>query len=410
MKRLTRLLSRSTAVKSQNSTVPVAKIDTGSIAGVQFLDLPPEILLIVSSEYLYYENVIALSLTCHQLYELLFYICKPSKQHHGREAALLRLLERDRPEWLSCSVHERLYDWSKQKAKRYHCPQCTESKRGSLQGSLVICNKGCRQSFYGMFESERRLVLRHSLLGPQYGISIRTLNHVCKKSHSKRANEVRPKIVSGSLLLWRTHHRTLPLDMPSPNDPESIYAGEAICLHHERALSVLLLAAVCHAKRAKAELPSYGYNHALLLFPASWLCPLLFKCDQCATDVRLRVDMTQSNEAVIRLDAYQDLGSLFELTTAQKQVLGVKHDWQTQYLSRQEKLELFVNIIELKYHQSQTDGLTKSISQTDVTFLSEWTFNSRSNANQLITFRPEPNLVGTRQPQPNWQTIPFYTA
>lgn len=401
MKRLTRLLSRSKPVKEP----PLHNAVTISHDVLKLLDLPVEILLTISSE-LQYENAVALSLTCQELYDLLFRVYKPTNQHHGREAALLRLLERDKPELLSCPVHEQLYDWTKQKNKRYNCPRCIRAKRNSLQASLVVCNKGCRQSFYGIFEQERRLMLRYSILGPEYGISIRYLNHVCKKNYSKRANEVRPKVVNGSLLLWRTYHHTFLVDLPLPDSPDSTYFNEPICLHHERTMTLLRSAAIRHAKQSKAELHTFGYVDACPFQPASWICPLLFKCDQCATDLRLQMELTVSNEVIVRFDAYQDLGTLLDLTTAQKQVLGAKHDWRTQHLSSQEKLQRLMDDIEVKFHETRSLMSTPTISQT--TFLTEWPYISRSDTEQSITFRPDPLLNSARQPRPEWTSIPFH--
>lgn len=372
MRRLSRLLSR-TSSSSQGPLHGDFAVETQKDIGLQLFDLPIEILLTVES-YLQYENSLALSLTCKRLYDLFF--VRPNGQHCGRDLHFLRLLERDTPSQIACPIHERLYDWNKQKSKRFSCPQCTSSKRSS-SGSLVVCNKGCRSSFYGIFEAERRLILRHALLGPQYGINTRILDHVCKKSFSKRANEVRPRIVDGSLMLWRIHHYDARIDMKLPEAVSADLINEAICVHDsERGFCAILFACVDHVWRHRQSTSS-----------KVWVCPILFKCSQCSTDARVYIERISADRIVIRYDVYQDLGSLEQLTVSQRQVLGAKDDWRQLSLSNSEKIQRFEEDLEARFYGEDRQDSQHKVK--DVAFLSHWSYSQHypGRSESIVRFR-----------------------
>lgn len=187
MRRLSRLFSRSSI-----GTIEEPAIEESDPPEAPLLNLPIEILLSIES-YLLYQHAICLSLTCKKAYNIFFQRNKSTRRRHSRDKHLLFLLERDYPNLLTCPIHEKLYAWRRQKGKRYQCPW-----RCGVGDSMVICNKGCRVGFQGIFDAERRLMIRHSFLGPEYGISMRSLDHVCKRSKSKFANEVTPKVIGNS--------------------------------------------------------------------------------------------------------------------------------------------------------------------------------------------------------------------
>lgn len=404
MRRLSRLLSKT----STNEIEPISSERDNHTSKSRLLDLPLEILLTVET-YLQYENALSLSLTCKYAYGLFFKRHKPSAKHNGRESFFLRLLEREMPALVSCSIHERLYMWAKQKSNHYQCPMCTSNKR-VFPGCLVVCNKGCKSSFYGIFEAERRLILRHVLLGPEFGVSSRLLSHVCKKSHSKRANEITPKVVEESLMLWRTHHYTTTVDFKDWHLMGIDAFEEAICVHSETGLRALLCAAIYHAKQSRAN------REWTLQFqtnkPGAWMCPIRFKCNQCATDMRLHMDQISLNNVVVRFDVYQDLGGLQELSVAQRQVLGARNDWRQQELNRSEKLHRLCEDLEQRYH-SESLGEAPLPTDTswipkDAYFLNQWTYNIQRppfNLENPVNFHHDPMI-----PQEVWRgtnTIPF---
>lgn len=406
MRRLSRLLSRSSATEVEPE---ILQSNTTS-GGSPILDLPIEILLNIEL-YLQYENALAFSLTCKKAYDVFFKRHKPSGKHNGREFLFLRLLEREMPEYVSCSIHERLYAWAKQKPKHYQCPMCISNKR-IFNGSFVVCNKSCKSSFYGIFESERRLMLRHAVLGSNFGISTRALDHVCKKSLAKRANEVTPKIVNQSLLVWRTHYYTAKTDFKDWHTIGIDQFDEAVCVHSETGLRALLCAAILHAKQNSANMTVNSTSKALRPIPDSWMCPILFKCNQCCTDVRLSMDRVSTNEVIVRFDVYQDLGGLQELTLAQRQVLGAKFDWRSQQLEYPEKLQRLCEDLEKRYHSKDLeDEFTSAPGVSipkDAYFLNQWTYNIQRPPFDLenpVNFHHDPMI-----PQEVWRgtnTIPF---
>lgn len=396
MRRLSRLLSLASVTTEKKPLAPTLVLLS------PILDLPAEILIAIEA-LLPYENAVAFSLTCKTLYHLFFKLHKPSPKHQGREAHLLRLIERDLPDHLSCPVHERLYFWRKAKSKHYQCPLCTSNNR-LLTGSLIICNKGCRSSFYGIFEPERRLMLRHELLGPEFGIPRRVLDHVCKKSLSKRANEMRPRIVNGSLMVWRTHHYTARIDFRTWADLGLEHFDEAICVHSEAGLQALLCAATEYVQKRREITMVRLALTTQVVTSGHWKCPTLFKCQTCATDVRLRMDQVSANELIVRFDVYQDLGGLNEPTLAQRQVLGAKHDWRQQDLTTEEKVVRCREDLERRYHGEKEPHHAERVGSSspllkNAAFINQWTYSLRRNPTDPVSFRVDLTLSSLNQEQ-----------
>lgn len=368
MRRLTRLLSKTPSVTSEKQL-------SSSISrnGFHLLDLPEELLLQIES-WLPYENALAFSLTCKYVYSLFFKRRKPNAKHRGREAQFLQLLERDSPHLLACPIHEFLYTWNKQRTRQYSCPRCVARHR-EPPGSYVVCNKGCRRAFYGIFEPERRLILRHALLGPEYGVSARNLNHVCKASFSKKANEITPKVVNGRLMVWRTHYYSFRVtDDPISESPIQAF-DEAICVHSELGLRAVIFAAFLHAKAQDASATE----------PAFWQCQTRFKCSHCSTDMRLRYTRPSPMLMEVMVDAIQDLGGLDELAVAQRQVLGLKYNWRVRRLEDQDKVQRLCEDLEEAYFGNRPEEATARVDAIpdDVAFITQWSFHARSR-NPLI--------------------------
>lgn len=358
------------------------------------LNLPVEILLSIES-YLLYQHAISLSLTCKKAYNLFFQRNRSTGRRHGREKHLLRLLERDYQSLLTCPIHEILYAWRKQKGKRYQCP-----RRCGVGDSMVICNKGCRVGFQGIFDAERRLMIRHSFLGPEYGISMRSLDHVCKRSKSKMANEVTPKVTGKSLMVWRTHNYTTRIDFVLWDDIAIDHDfNEAICVHSERHLRALVVACVVHARRRrkwllKASTPSRSYLNELI----SWQCPTLFKCPQCATDVRLSMTQVSAGQINIRFDVFQDLGGLEQMSLARYQVLGTRLGMTAQNLDRREKITRLTENLERRYFgQRETAERYCQGVPWNTAILGQWWYNFAYSSENPMLFRPDNDI-----PKPIW--------
>lgn len=353
------------------------------------LDLPTEILLFIES-YLAYENAISLSLTCKQAYNLFFHRNRPLRRRHNRDKHFLFLLERDYPALLTCPVHEILYRWQKQRGKRYRCPL------GCGTGdSMVVCNRGCRAGFHGIFDAERRLMIRHTFLGPEYGISMEFLRHVCKRGRSKIANEVTPRRAGDSLMVWRTNHFSARIDFDAWKDLELERGfNELICVHSSRGVLALIVASILQARKrwrwlVKNSTPQRKCVNDL----TSWQCPLLFKCPQCATDLRLNIDQTSPTQIDIRFDVFQDLGGLDQMSLARYQVLGTRFGLTSQSLGRRDKRERLRENLERRYFgQSEvadryTDGIP-----WHTAFLGQWWYNFTHSEYNLVLFRPDEDI------------------
>lgn len=366
------------------------------------LDLPIEILLLVES-YLAYEHAISFSLTCKQAYNLFFQRNRPLRRRCSRDKHLLFLLERDHPGLLTCPVHEILYNWRKQRGKRYQCP-----RRCGVGDSMVVCNKGCRVGFYGIFDAERRLMIRHSFLGPEYGISMRTLNHVCKRGKSKIPNEVSAKRAGKSLMVWRTHHYTARIDFNTWKELGLDQDfNESICVHSDRDLRALVVACILHARKRrkwliKASTPQRNYLNHL----TSWQSLLLFKCAQCSTDVRLGMNQISASQIDIQFDVFQDLGGLDQMSLARYQVLGTRHGLTSQRLGRRDKSERLCENLEKRYFgedetaEKYCDGIP-----WNTAFLGQWWYNFSFTEQGPLFFRSDDDI-----PRPIWlacSRLPF---
>lgn len=126
---------------------------------------------------------------------------------------------------------------------------------------------------------------------------------------------------------------------------------------------------------------------------------------------RLEMDQVSASEVVVRFDVYQDLGGLNELTLAQRQVLGAKHDWRQQELTSEEKLERWKEDLERRYHgggdlvqASRTSSCTAYPKHT--AFLNQWTYSLRKNPTNPILFRPDLTLPNMDQKQ--YHEIQFF--
>lgn len=400
MRRLSRIFSKSSVKSIDGADL---KRTTTITRRCPLFDLPIEILLVIES-YLFYENAISLSLTCKQAYSLFFHRNKPLRRRHNRDKHFLFLLERDYPRLLTCPVHEFLYDWQKQRGKRYRCP-----RKCGVGDSMVVCNRGCRVGFHGIFDAERRLMIRHSFLGPEYGISMKSLNHVCKRGRSQVANEVTPRRAGNSLMIWRTSHFSTRIDFDSWKDLE-LERGfdELVCVHSTRYLLALVAASIHKARRRrkwliKASTSQRNYLNHL----TSWQCLLLFKCAQCATDIRLNIDQLSPNQIDVQFDIFQDLGGLNQMDLARYQVLGTRFGITSQNLGRRDKRERLRDNLERRYFgESEVAERCCDGIPWHTAFLGQWWYNSTHDEEHPVYFRPDGDI-----PRPIWLSycnkIPF---
>lgn len=201
-------------------------------------------------------------------------------------------------------------------------------------------------------------------------------------------------------MVWRTHNFTTRIDFILWDDIAIDQDfNEAICVHSERNLRALVVACIVHAKRRRTYLlkvssPKRNY----LNDPISWQCPMLFKCAQCATDIRLRMDQTSAGQINIRFDVFQDLGGLDQMSVARYQVLGTRLGTTAQHLDRRDKLTRLTENLEKRYFgESEVAEKYCQGIPWDTAVLGQWWYNFAYWADNPILFRPDDDI-----PKPIW--------
>jgi F-box-like len=284
------------------------------------VQLPVELLLLILTS-LPPESVVAVSLTCKDFFHL---IPVGGGVVAGKNAALdkqrlLLLLERDLPDYLLCYTCNKLYRWKRDRiavsSYRYTCPGRNRDSSHSYFASL--CG-GCLNGS-SLHRETRDLILRAHLRGPDYGLPISYITHECvvrqcyNDLQTPISVKLRPKIVSGSLMLWRTEE--IPVNL-SISLTEQLHALRACGCHH---VSFPLPAiGQCAIRHVLDE----SNHEAFFSNPPTggWNCQKLFKCSFCATDLRIDVIIASRKELTIRVATWQDLGSGHDRDSAQDEL------------------------------------------------------------------------------------------
>lgn len=267
--------------------------------------LPVEILELIVSN-LEYDFGLAFSLTCKYTYNTFFHSIQSSTPYHPRNSPkLLRLLDRDTTEYLLCQYHYKFYAWRCQVKNEYRCPDCQEPPYSTT--SIALCGQRCKVPASRYVNNETcRLLLRYASHGSSSGVPPSKYNHLCPTVGGGN-NQVEIKVVDQKLMI----RRKLRVMVTKKNlllDKNSL----SLCLHGTPGYHGIALAATEHISTARRDVSSK---------PTQWSCPLLFKCKDCATDMKLNIIQSTRKTAAIGFDVYHDLGGVDERTIAQSQVL-----------------------------------------------------------------------------------------
>lgn len=373
--------------KSLNSSQQTTKFPETTAL---ILGLPTEILALIVS-HLNDEFALAFSLTCKHLYNIFFVSLQaPYADQRINNLQLLRLLERDTADYLLCSSHSKLYAWRKQKSNLYQCRKC---RTDWFSATIVeLCGTRCGYtSSRFMNDSTRSLMLRHAVHGPQFGIQASRFNHVCStvgESH----NKVELKIVDQKLMVRRTLKVLIIMDHMGNLVRDSSYL--TLCPHNSPGYHSLFCAAVEHVSAAKKRFSKSN----------QWSCPLLFKCKQCATDVKLSINQGSRRTAAIEFDVYQDLGGLFDMSEAQCQVLRKIGNIRSP--SEEQQIQRLREDLTKQFHSDKLETPPKG--SPDRTFLDQWGLDQWGQA--VDTDRWAFNFADAAQLTPVWsqyRTPPF---
>jgi len=78
----------------------------------------------------------------------------------------------------------------------------------------------------------------------------------------------------------------------------------------------------------------------------------------CATDIRMHITSSTPQHLTIRFTAYQDLGDLHDLSIAQRQIFGVRHEGRHVVLKGHLKHARLVENLEAQYHHQNDNNHT----------------------------------------------------
>lgn len=358
--------------------------------------LPPELIIYIT-DLLPSSSTACLGLTCHTLYHLIGQKYKAGSDTHLERLEFLSCISRDLPEYIPCRgwLKPKLYHWRRQANDYYHCDHCFKSVNYRIKylrskfgrpvdtsgipmfvfcGETLHTNRAYRSWVtFGL----RTLVLRHELLGVEYGVPMRTLEYACSHRSTRGISDLKikalPKITwNGNLMIHKTVTFSSKL---SESPPEGL-----VCSHTLSELSVLLKwASDCiDFKRFTSERPKNNppdsmadlrtdeeireieEYYKMCTYPDDkWHRYLmLLKCEYCATDARFFVrklsDAQEKTWYKFRFEVYHDFGSLYQpMTTPQRQLIEVATQLpkvQVRYPSMIEFHERICQDLEKEFH------------------------------------------------------------
>lgn len=366
-------------------------------------NVPPELIIYIT-DFLTASSIACLGLTCRQLYTLTRERRHVDPNARTERFEFLNCIARDLPEYIPCHgwSKAKLYKWRHQLNNYYHCDHCfgnaqhrCKYRRCGLNGLeevsgfpiLASCagnlHRGATTGGWITF-GLRQLVLRHELLGSEYGVPLSTLDHSCfpPVANLKRVAWVKtwPKMVrNGNLMIHKTViYKSGSLFKDEWDD------GGPVC-NHASSETKTLVEWGFHYFRIKYFLkrelsPSLKVNPQMLTFTErteennalhemckypdnKWhRCSILLKCEYCATDTRFYIRKTRHHkdkdkdggEYELRFEVYHDLGSLYQpMTIPQRQLIEVASRLpkiQMKYPSMIELHERIAQNLEKQYH------------------------------------------------------------
>lgn len=331
--------------------------------------LPAELIVYIT-DFLTSSSIACLGLTCHHLYSLTRERCRVDLNARPERFEFLNCIARDLPEYIPCHgwSNSKLYRWRHQGNSYFHCDHCFGNpqhrckylRRGSdcpdgvsglpvlamCVGDMHIVPEHGGWVTFGL----RQLLLRHELLGKEYGVPLSTLNHQCfppiaDVQHTSLVR-ITSKIARNGNLMIR----------------KSVFFGAKAFFNHEWensgpicnhtmsetlavvkwGLSYFKIKDIMRKKLAGESQDSQGFSNSMekiqefealqkmCNYPdRKWhRCSLLLKCEYCATDTRFYICKIQDDKTgddfLIRFEVYHDLGSLYQpMTIPQRQLIEV---------------------------------------------------------------------------------------
>ncbi|KAL2434167.1 hypothetical protein ABEF95_014874 [Exophiala dermatitidis] len=271
------------------------------------LDLPNELILTVAS-FLHLEYQLTLSLSCRRLHGLLkSRLDLTFKDDKGTKVRFLQLLERDRPEYLTCRSCARQYLWPMTEFFQYNCPRAYEH----LVADILF---QCAQLFQAGDDKSVRLtrgvvdlILRDYENGALYGFGLPvSLLNMSGQDHDGVSRTHEARLVDGQLIL------------------ASRMEAEAESGEEMSAMRRFITPDVCLHLVTTGQLINeiwQTFEQALASMRVGAEKSEVSKCPFCETDHQIHVKRTTEDLARIVLDVWRNYGRRYENRLSTEQIV-----------------------------------------------------------------------------------------
>ncbi len=270
---------------------PSRAVDPEVVALPGLARLPPELLLQII-QYLPAESAAVVSLISRYHYVVLKQYVLTGLSDKAAKKRFLRLLEVDLPEYIACPCCDILYRW-KASAPMYSCP-----RRRYDQGTRYLHNVApmIRPQHYPWALPLEAIAafLRGYERGPAYGPQLQEFYHKCDGPQRYLtpgvSRDTEARVVNGKLLLRTSYSLQMSLQESFAAQLDQLsYIG---CSHSPGSLPALVMEAIDHIDSPSKAPRCYDY----------------INCAECATDLRVAVLATKSDQLVAQITTWQCYG------------------------------------------------------------------------------------------------------
>ena len=303
--------------------------------------LPLELLLQII-RYLPVESAAAVALISRYHYVALKQYVLLGLSDVASKKRFLRLLEVDLADYIACHCCDVLYRW-KACAPWYECPR-RRYDRG-LYGVHTLAPYYCREQYHCELPLETvAAFLRGYKRGPAYGPQLQELDRKCDGALPGHhwtpdiSRDTAARIVNGKLILRTSYRLQVSLQKSLARQLDQLKF--ICCSHSTGALSGLVMDAIDHLGR-----PSKAPR-----------CSDYINCAECATDLRVAVLATKSDQLVAQINTWQCYGGrdIDQEDHAVRIMFGFRFARELEPLGNRRALPS--RNLELLYNQSLGDG------------------------------------------------------
>ena len=262
-------------------------------------EVPTELIMWIA-DFLPLESAICLSVTS----KMHFAVFSPRLDMKFRnfmtprenKTRFLRLLEVDIPELFVCRSCNKMFHWKHgQNTPRYACPCRSQRQPKVPRLDKYDCLPGILCFPFSMQPETVGAFVRGYERGSTYGPQLSELEHSCKDSKcwalDDMTRSIQARMVEGRLLVWVTNVMSIPLRSQSRLVLE-IDKFRRIGCRHSRNLPAVVMKVIDQIR-----------HH-----PSSNTLVEYVLCNECATDLRVQVDLPVGEHLRIQVETWHCLG------------------------------------------------------------------------------------------------------